>query len=397
MRLSFRPYHDRTETVTSSRQRAAVAADPHGANDRAIATWLLACCAMIFLMVLIGGITRLTESGLSITEWKPIAGILPPLSDAAWQAEFDKYKQIPEYQYVHYGMTLAEFKSIFFWEYTHRLWGRLIGIVFAVPFLWFLVRGRIRPGLWPRLAALFVLGGLQGVVGWYMVKSGLADRVDVSQYRLVAHLGLALFIYGAMLWVALGLLPQPPVAATAAKAPPAGLRHLSSLLVLMVFVTLLSGGFVAKLNAGLVYNTFPLMDGRWIPDGYAQMEPFWRNWFENIPAVQFDHRLLAMSTAAVAVLTWLAAQRLLPAATPARRAGHALLAAAALQVMLGISTLLLVVPIPLAAAHQAGAVVLLTAAIVFRHRLRAPAPARFLAADAQRSALGEHEASSVRG
>jgi cytochrome c oxidase assembly protein subunit 15 len=370
--------------------------DPRAANDRVIALWLLACCAMIFLMVVIGGITRLTESGLSITEWKPITGVLPPLSEAAWQAEFEKYKQIPEYRYVHYGMTLTGFKSIFFWEYIHRLWGRLIGVVFAVPFLWFLVRGRIRSGLWPQLAALFLLGGLQGFVGWYMVKSGLADRVDVSQYRLVAHLGLALFIYGAMLWMALGLLPQSATEVPAHAPPPAGLRRLSSLVVLMVFVTLLSGGFVAKLNAGLIYNTFPLMDGRWIPEGYAQMEPFWRNWFENIPAVQFNHRLLAMSTAAVTVLTWLAAQRLLPAATSPRRASHVLLAVAALQIALGISTLLLVVPIPLAAAHQAGAVVLLTAAIVLRHRLRAPAPARVLAADAQAPALGQQGA-SVRG
>jgi cytochrome c oxidase assembly protein subunit 15 len=335
-------------------------------HNRAIAVWLLACCAMIFLMVVIGGVTRLTESGLSITEWKPVTGVMPPLSEAEWQAEFAKYQQIPEYKQVHFTMTLAEFKGIYFWEYLHRLWGRLIGVVFAVPLIWFGLRRMIPLDLAPKLVGLFALGGLQGFMGWYMVKSGLVDRTDVSQYRLVAHLGLAVVIYAAMLWVALGLLVSEPMAVAFAR-----LRHGASALVVLVFLTLLSGGFVAGLDAGLTYNTFPLMDGRYVPAGYAQLEPFWLNWFENVTAVQFDHRVLAETTFCAAVALWIFGRRsLVPG--PARTALHCVLAAACLQVTLGISTLLLVVPIPLAAAHQAGAILLLTTVLVFRHLVRAP-------------------------
>jgi heme a synthase len=325
---------------------------------------------MIFLMVVIGGITRLTLSGLSITEWQPVTGILPPLSAAAWAAEFEKYRQIPQYRLINAGMSLADFQTIYWWEYVHRLWGRLIGFVYLLPFLYFLVRGRIPRRLaWP-LAGIFGLGAAQGALGWWMVKSGLADRVEVSQYRLVAHLLMALAIYGATLWIALGLMRGPPQAKT-----PARWRRASEILILLVALTIAAGGFVAGLNAGLVYNTFPLMDGSFVPPGYAQLEPFFRNWFENIPAVQFDHRLLAMSTAGSVLVVWLLGQR---AALPrhVRLGLHALLLAAALQFGLGVSTLLLVVPIPLAAMHQAGAVLLLSAAIAFRHSLRAAGQAR---------------------
>jgi len=333
---------------------------------RAVAVWLLCCCAMIFAMVVIGGITRLTVSGLSITEWQPVTGILPPLSATAWAAEFEKYQHIPQYRLINAGMRLADFQTIYWWEYVHRLWGRLIGFAYAVPFLYFLIRGRIPRRLaWP-LAGIFALGAAQGALGWYMVESGLADRIDVSQYRLVAHLALALAIYAATLWIALGLMFEQPRSEVRS-----GWRRATEAIIALVALTIAAGGFVAGLHAGLVYNTFPLMDGSLVPTGYAQLQPFVRNWFENVAAVQFDHRLLAMTTAGTVMALWLAARRA-PLPRSARLALHALLAAAAAQFALGVSTLLLVVPIPLAAAHQAGAVLLLTAAIVFRHALRAP-------------------------
>jgi cytochrome c oxidase assembly protein subunit 15 len=324
---------------------------------------------MIFLMVVIGGVTRLTESGLSITEWKPVTGVVPPLTAAAWQAEFERYQQIPQYRLMNEGMTLAEFKSIFFWEYVHRLWGRLIGVAFLLPLIWFAVRRRIPRRLLPALGLLFVLGGLQGALGWYMVESGLTHRVNVSQYRLAAHLVFALLIYAAMLWTALGVLRPAP----AEDAPGAArLRPWATALVGLVFLTITAGAFVAGLRAGLTYNTFPLMDGRFVPAGYLQLSPWWRNWFESIEAVQFNHRLLAETTFLAVLALWAYGMRHAPQGRP-RRALHALLAAACLQVGLGIATLLLVVPIPLAAAHQAGAVLLLTAAVALRHAVRAPA------------------------
>ena len=350
-----------SEALASGRLTATRSARP-------VAVWLLFCCAMIFCMVVIGGITRLTLSGLSITEWQPVTGIMPPLSAAAWAGEFEKYRQIPQYKLLNAGMSLDEFKTIYLWEYVHRLWGRLIGFVYLLPFLYFLARRQIPRGLVAPLAGIFTLGAAQGALGWYMVESGLADRVEVSQYRLVAHLALALAIYALTLWIALGLLAERPRAAIAA-----GWRRGAEAIIGLVVLTVAAGGFVAGLNAGLVYNTFPLMDDGFVPARYAQLQPFVRNWFENIPAVQFDHRLLAMMTAGAVLLLWATGWR---AALPrqARLALHALLAAAALQVALGISTLLLVVPIPLAAMHQAGAVLLLTAALVLRYRLRPRAP-----------------------
>jgi heme a synthase len=321
---------------------------------------------MIFLMVVVGGVTRLTLSGLSITEWKPVIGIVPPLSAADWAVEFAKYKEIPEYRAVHFAMTLDEFKWIYFWEFSHRLLGRLIGVVFAAPFVWFLVRRRLPRRLVPPLCGILLLGFAQGALGWYMVESGLADRIEVSQYRLVAHLALALALYAAILWLALGLVGRPP---RTDSGP--GWRWFADAVLSVVAVTMAAGGFTAGLHAGLTYNTFPLMDGRLVPAGYGLLQPFWRNWFENIAAAQFDHRLLAVATAVGIALVWAAGRRTtLPRA--ARAALHALLGLAALQVALGIATLLLAVPIPLAAAHQAGAVLLLTAAIVFRHTLRRP-------------------------
>ena len=327
---------------------------PAARSRRPVAAWLFVCAALIFAMVVIGGITRLTESGLSITEWKPIAGALPPLSESAWQEEFAKYRQTDQYRLLNQGMSLAEFKSIFWWEFVHRLWGRLIGVVFFVPYVWFLATGPVRGRLARMLAAIFVLGALQGALGWYMVMSGLAERVDVSPYRLTAHLGLAILIYAAILWVALDLVrPRIGAASTAALG-----------LAALVFCTMLSGGFVAGLDAGMSYNTFPLMDGRLIPEGYLDLSPAWRNLFENVASVQFNHRLLAIATLIAALTFW----------WRHRATGHLsvfLVALAALvQVALGISTLLLVVPIPLAALHQAGAMTLLTIVLVSAHALR---------------------------
>jgi cytochrome c oxidase assembly protein subunit 15 len=286
---------------------------------------------LIFLMVVVGGITRLTLSGLSITEWKPVIGIVPPLSDADWAAEFAKYRQIPEYWAIHFAMSLDEFKSIYFWEYFHRLLGRLIGVAFAVPFIWFLARRRLPRRLAPPLAGILLLGFLQGALGWYMVESGLADRVEVSQYRLVAHLALALAIYAAILWTALGIVRGP------SPDPSPGWRRAAEVVLVLVALTILAGGFVAGTRAGLTYNTFPLMDGRLVPAGYAQLQPLWVNWFENIATIQFDHRALAAVTVTAVFLLWAAGLRSnLP--IPARKALHALLAVAVLQVALGIST-----------------------------------------------------------
>ena len=324
---------------------------------------------MMFLIVAIGGITRLTESGLSITEWRPVIGVVPPLDQAQWQAEFDKYRAIPQYRALHPAMTLGEFKRIFFWEYLHRLWARLIGVVFAVPFLYFLLRRRIPWRLAPRLAGLFALGGLQGLLGWYMVKSGLAERIEVSQYRLAAHLALAVIIYAATLWVALDLLW--PRAAPVLDRRQAGLRRAAGMVLGLAFLTLIAGAFVAGLRAGYLDNTFPLMQGSFVPPDYAPLAPWWRSLFEDPVTVQFDHRLLAEVTWAAVAALWLASLRLdLP--PRARVAVHGLAALATLQAALGIATLLLVVPLPLAVAHQAGALLLVTAAVVARHALGAP-------------------------
>lgn len=314
---------------------------------------------MIFTMVVIGGITRLTQSGLSIVEWQPIMGTLPPLDDAAWQAAFTAYQNFPEYQKVNAGMTLDAFKGIFWVEYVHRLWGRLIGIVFAVPLVLFWIRGRLPRRLrWP-LAGIFALGALQGALGWYMVKSGLVDRPDVSPYRLTAHLLLAVGIYAAILWIAFDLIrPRER-----GRPSPALIR---ALLVLVV-LTITAGGFVAGLDAGFAYNTFPLMDGSLIPSDYLALSPAWLNLFENIPAVQFDHRWLAITTLVVAIVLW---RSTAGADTGMRRAGLAVAIAACLQVALGIATLILIVPVPLAAAHQAGALVLFTAVLWAMHQSR---------------------------
>lgn len=319
---------------------------------------------MVFAMVVLGGVTRLTGSGLSMVEWDPIFGIFPPLDKAAWNETFDLYKQSPEYRKINLGMDLAGFKNIYWFEYGHRLLGRAIGTVFLFPFLFFLVKGWVNRSLALKLVIMFILGGLQGLLGWYMVKSGLVDDPHVSQYRLAAHLGLAIIIYAYMFRVALGLW----YGFAYAGSPAPLLRRAATLLGSLVFITILSGGLVAGLKAGLAYNTFPLMNGHWIPQTIFNQEPLWRNFFENIATVQFNHRVLATVVFLGVVSIWLASLRYL-LARPARIGLHLLMAAALLQVSLGISTLLLHVPVPLAATHQAGALLLLTVTLFLHHHL----------------------------
>jgi cytochrome c oxidase assembly protein subunit 15 len=334
-------------------------------SDRAVAVWLLACCALVFAIVVVGGITRLTRSGLSIVEWQPIVGVLPPLDETAWQETFERYRQTPEYRLVNPDMNLAGFKRIFWWEYLHRLLGRLIGVAFFVPLLWFALRGRIARGFTWKLAGIFALGALQGAMGWYMVQSGLVDDPRVSQYRLTAHLGIAFLIFAAMFWIALDLIfPRGD-----AKAARTDLRRFALGLVALVFAMVLSGGLVAGIRAGLAYNSFPLMNGHVIPPGILALEPWYLNFFSNMATVQFDHRLIAWLLAFLVPWFWLRVHR--AAVSPrARLASDLLLATLSLQIALGIATLLLAVPTALAAAHQAGALLVFGSALFALHSLR---------------------------
>ncbi len=334
------------------------------ASLHALGLWLLGVAAMIFAMAVIGAITRLTESGLSIMEWAPVTGFLPPFSEAEWERLFALYRTIPEYQIENSGMSLAEFKTIFWWEWLHRLWGRLIGLVFALPMLWFFLRRRLPRWLVPHLWAALALGGLQGLIGWFMVASGFAERTDVSQYRLVLHLGLALAIYAYLLVLALRLL-EPAAGLPGRRG---GLRAGLWGLLILLAITLASGGLVAGLNAGLTYNSYPLMDGDLVPAGYGSLSPWLDNWGENVTAVQFNHRLLAHLTLLGAFLLWLFGRRRLVGG--AARALDILLFVTLAQLLLGIATLLSAVPIWLGALHQAGAIALLTALMLALHRTR---------------------------
>jgi cytochrome c oxidase assembly protein subunit 15 len=307
--------------------------------------WLYCVAAMVLLMVVVGGATRLTESGLSITSWKPISGMLPPLSMTDWQAEFDAYKQIPQYRELNSWMQLADFQYIFWWEWSHRFLGRIIGFVFAIPFVVFLVQRRFSWDLAAPLAGLFVLGGFQGFLGWWMVSSGLSELTSVSQYRLAAHLVAASLLFIALIWVARRLIPPANTATTSSRWPVA-------LLLLLVILQIGAGAFVAGLDAGLAFNTWPLMDGALIPSGLDQLDPFWRNLFENHLTVQFVHRMIAYAIVLyLAILLWARSHNggfagvhgWLP------RLGLLVL----LQVALGIATLLSMVPLSLALGHQA--------------------------------------------
>ncbi len=331
---------------------------------RGVRLWLYGVAALIFAMILVGGVTRLTDSGLSITEWQPILGAVPPLSEADWQDAFAKYQQIPEYKLVNPGMSLAAFKSIYWWEWTHRFLGRFIGAAFLLPFLTFWLTGRIGRPLMPKLLGIFVLGGLQGGLGWYMVMSGLVDRVDVSQYRLAAHLSLAVLIYGAVLWVAWGAGRQP--AALRGPAVRGALLVSGAGLAALVFLQIALGGLVAGLDAGQGYNTWPLMDGALIPDGLNAMQPWYRNLFESALTVQFQHRMVAYAVALWALVqVWMATGG--PA--PVRSSAGLLALAVLAQIGLGVSTLLAQAPLGLSLAHQAGAIVVFTIALYHLHTL----------------------------
>jgi cytochrome c oxidase assembly protein subunit 15 len=353
-----------------SDSRSAFAGAATARANFQVAAWLFICCALVFAIVVVGGVTRLTHSGLSITEWQPIVGTLPPKSDADWAAAFGKYQLTPEYQQVNKGMSLAEFQRIFWWEYVHRLLGRLVGVVFLVPFLWFLARKKIPGGYGPRLALIFALGAAQGALGWYMVKSGLVDDPRVSPFRLTAHLGLALMIFAAMFWTGLSLLAPMPASRTSEAARTASVRHWAAAVVGLVFLQALAGGMVAGIRAGLAYNTFPLMNGSFVPAEILSLDPWWDNFFYNIATVQFDHRLLAWLLAVTVPMLWWKALRSAVTARRVRIGAHLLLGMLVAQVTLGILTLVHGVPVPLAALHQAGAVLLFAAALNLAHALR---------------------------
>ncbi|MFN3744497.1 MAG: COX15/CtaA family protein [Hyphomicrobiaceae bacterium] len=315
---------------------------------RAVRWWLYSVAALVFALIVVGGATRLTDSGLSITEWRPIMGIIPPLSEADWQEALEKYRQIPEYKLVNRGMSLEAFKFIFWWEWGHRFLARMVGFAFAIPFVYFAVRRRFPAGMSWKLAGIFALGGLQGAIGWYMVSSGLVDRIDVSHYRLALHLTVAFLIFALLLWSAWSLLPRPD----AAPAPGAASRHrrMAGLLLALIFLQVVLGALVAGLKAGLTHNTWPLMDGQLIPGGLWVMSPWYLNPFENATMVQFNHRMVAYAIVAAAL--WHALSVV--------RAGNSRLAASALalavtvlaQAALGVWTLLAHVPLSLGLAHQ---------------------------------------------
>jgi cytochrome c oxidase assembly protein subunit 15 len=330
--------------------------------DGQIAIWLFAVCAMVFLMVVVGGITRLTESGLSMVTWKPISGILPPLSDMAWVKEFANYQNYPEYKLINEGMSLDEFKSIFYWEYGHRVLGRLIGVVFFIPFMVFLFQKKIKSGLTSKLWMMFILGGSQGLLGWWMVKSGLVNEPDVSHYRLTAHLGLAIIIYIYMFGTALELVwPAAPQKSTRP-------RGLTLIIVKLIFLQILLGGLVAGKNAGKIYIDWPLMDGQFIPEGLRGLSPWYMNFFENIMTIQFDHRMLAYIILGLSVILWF---RLLKyKENNISLASNLFLFSIFFQAILGIVTLITAVMIHPAALHQAGAVFTLSAGLYLLNRVK---------------------------
>ncbi len=340
----------------------AQVASPSPASRTQIAAWLFVCCAFVFAMVVLGGVTRLTHSGLSIVEWAPARGIVPPLDAGAWETAFAEYRATPEYQTINQGMTLAEFRSIYWVEFAHRALGRATGVVFLVPFAYFLLARKIDRRLGLRLGAVFALGAVQAALGWFMVQSGLGERADVNPLRLAAHLGLAVVILAALVWYALGFLGAPQERGSGAAA---SLWRRAALLLGLSFATVVVGGLVAGTDAGLVYNTFPLMNGRLVPaEAFAGPA-----WWEEPAAVQFAHRVLALLTALAVAALWLHGRRL-GVGGPLRVALHLVLAVAAAQIALGILTLVNAVPLGLGLAHQAGAMVLIATTVAVLHRAR---------------------------
>src|SRR6266853_744662 len=318
--------------LAASSDLPAAAGATSGA-PRVVATWLLVCCTLVFALIVVGGVTRLTHSGLSITEWQPIVGTLPPFSESQWNEAFAKYQTTPEYRQVNRGMSIDAFKGIFWVEYVHRLLGRLVGFVFIVPLLWFVARGKLpsSPGLAPMLFGIFLLGAAQGALGWYMVQSGLVDDPRASQLRLTAHLGLALLIFAAMFWTALTLLG--PSRAAGARVRP--LFRPAAAIVALIFVMALSGGLVAGIRAGFAYNTFPLMNGHVVPPEIMQISPWYMNFVNNMATVQFDHRLLAWTLLVLVPIWWWRVRATPEVPARARLAAHLLLAILLAPVSLG--------------------------------------------------------------
>lgn len=356
-----------TSILSETTRADGAMTERHHAGRRAVGLWLLALCAMVAAMVMIGGITRLTESGLSIMEWRPILGAIPPLGEAEWQRVFALYRQIAEYKHVNAGMTLEEFQAIFWWEYFHRLWGRLLAVAFLVPLLWFLARGHLGRADLPRLGGLFLLGGLQGAIGWFMVASGFQDRIDVSQYRLVIHLMLAVAIFSLMLWYALDYLDRAELRGSQGQAVDLA-RH-ARWMNIVIAIEIALGGLVAGTDAGFLYNDFPRMNGYWLSPDLLTQSPWWINFTENQAMVQFQHRLFS-GFVAIAVISFLVRLRRRDIDRVIRRRAIALPCALAAQAFLGMATLMLVVPITLAVLHQLGALVLLASGLVLQHGLR---------------------------
>jgi len=374
------------ESVEGTRWVALTSA----AGRKAVGYWLLGSCGVVFSMVLLGGVTRLTHSGLSMVEWKPQV-VRPPMSEEEWEVEFAKYRQFPEFYKLHPDMTLEEFKPIYWFEYSHRMLGRALGVIFAIPATYFVARGMIKKPLAPRLALLFCAGGAQGFIGWWMVRSGLEDVETgddgiprVSPYRLATHLTSAFAIYTTMAWTGMSVLQRVP--ATLSPEELQGvlrMRGIAKPLAVLIGVTAVSGAFVAGMKAGHHYNSFPLMDGQIVPEGYLEMRPLYRNFFENIPTVQFDHRVLATTTFVSSWVMWATSRGVvLPA--PARLGTNLLVAATSGQFALGIITLLNAVPVSLGAAHQGGALTVFTVALYLLHtlRLRSPVAAQRMVAQA---------------
>ncbi|MGA8292043.1 MAG: COX15/CtaA family protein [Rhodoplanes sp.] len=349
--------------------------------SRPVRLWLWCVAALVFLTVVVGGATRLTESGLSIVEWRPVTGMVPPLSQAEWAAEFEKYKVIPQYELVNRGMSLDDFKVIYWWEWVHRILGRLIGVAFLLPFLWFLWRGAIAPGMRAGLVVIFILGAVQGGVGWWMVASGLAERIHVSHDRLAFHFTLACVIYAALIWTAARLLP-----ATAAAAAPVRLRVGAIVIVVLTLVQFFLGALVAGLRAGLIYNTWPLMDDRFIPRSADLFfaSPVWVNFVENAMTVQFNHRMAGYVLLLVALVHLFDVWRTQDRGEGTLGWATALTLAMVAQIGLGVLTLIHHVPIDLALLHQAGALVVLTIAVLHAERLP---PRRAAQADEAKAAL----------
>ena len=333
-------------------------------STRPVMIWLFSVASLVAMMIVIGGITRLTESGLSMVEWRPWRGFMPPLTEIEWQRVFDLYKQSPEFKQLNFWMSLGDFKTIFWWEFIHRVWGRLIGLAFVLPLAWFWVRGALPAALKPRLLLLLVLGGSQGLIGWWMVKSGLVSDPAVSQYRLATHLLMALLILGLLIWTALDMRGQRIPAALSGK------RSTIACFVLLV-ATIGAGALVAGLDAGLAYNTFPLMDNQLVPPGYFTLAPWWLNLLENTAAVQFNHRFLAV-VAAIAIITNGIYLGITAKAPTTRHWAKLSAALAGLQFVLGIAVLLLAVPVSLGALHQFTAVALFVAMIILLHGLLKP-------------------------